>query len=169
MAVALLVGWAATRPETKPEVLGVQYEAPASSTTSSTIALETSTTIAPAAATPSTAAASASKPAASAPAQPTANTGSIVGTVTRRGAPLSGAQIKVTLADGGQLDTSTDSSGNYALAGVPVGHHQVQVIDPGYGQSCDAAGNCIANPSQTANRSADVTAGQESRVNVNFS
>jgi hypothetical protein len=64
-------------------------------------------------------------------------TGSIVGTVTdRTGAVVPGAALTVTNIDTGSSNkTITDSSGNYAVTPLPVGHYSVTVEAKGFKKS----------------------------------
>src|SRR5215831_12313211 len=71
------------------------------------------------------------------PAMAQTTTGSIVGTVTdRTGAVVPGATLTVTNIDtGGTNKTITDSSGNYAVTPLPVGHYSVTVEAKGFKKS----------------------------------
>ncbi|HYM13345.1 MAG TPA: carboxypeptidase-like regulatory domain-containing protein, partial [Bryobacterales bacterium] len=64
-------------------------------------------------------------------------TGSIVGTVTdNTGAVIPGASVTVTNTDtGAETKTSTDSSGNYVVTPLPVGHYSVTVEAQGFKKS----------------------------------
>jgi hypothetical protein len=67
-------------------------------------------------------------------------TGSIVGTVTdKTGAVVPGAAVTVTNTDtGGANKTLTDSSGNYVVTTLPVGHYSVAVEATGFKKSVSA-------------------------------
>lgn len=91
----------------------------------------------------------------------------MAGTVTRGGSPLAGARVKLTLP-GGERTAVTGSDGGFALGDVPAGRHQLQVVTPEEPPSCDDSSNCLSEPSQTANRQVDVTAGRQSRVDIAF-
>src|ERR1700724_4576396 len=64
-------------------------------------------------------------------------TGSIVGTVTdNSGAAVPGAAVKVTNSDTNiTTKTTTDSSGNYVVTPLPVGHYSVAVEAQGFKRS----------------------------------
>src|ERR1051325_1646428 len=64
-------------------------------------------------------------------------TGSIVGTVTdKTGAVVPGASVAVTNVDTGiATKTTTDSSGNYVVTPLPVGHYSVTVEAQGFKKS----------------------------------
>src|SRR6185369_1421388 len=71
------------------------------------------------------------------PAMAQTTTGSIVGTVTdKTGAVVPGAALTVTNIDTGSSNkTITDSSGNYAVTPLPVGHYSVTVEAKGFKKS----------------------------------
>ena len=71
------------------------------------------------------------------PAMAQTTTGSIVGTVTdRTGAVVPGAAVVVTNTDTGSTNrTVTDSSGNYVVTPLPVGHYSVTVEAKGFKKS----------------------------------
>src|SRR5262245_39144498 len=71
------------------------------------------------------------------PAMAQTTTGSIVGSVTdKTGALIPGAAITVTNTDTGSTNkTVTDSSGNYAVTPLPVGHYSVTVEARGFKKS----------------------------------
>src|SRR5215813_1123327 len=71
------------------------------------------------------------------PAMAQTTTGSIVGSVTdKTGALVPGAAITVTNTDTGSTNkTVTDSSGNYAVTPLPVGHYSVTVEARGFKKS----------------------------------
>jgi hypothetical protein len=74
------------------------------------------------------------------PAMAQTTTGSIVGTVTdKTGAVVPGAAVTVTNTDtGGANRTLTDSSGNYVVTTLPVGHYSVAVEATGFKKSVSA-------------------------------
>src|SRR5215471_4074260 len=74
------------------------------------------------------------------PAMAQTTTGSIVGSVTdKTGALIPGAAITVTNTDTGSTNkTVTDSSGNYAVTPLPVGHYSVTVEARGFKKSVSA-------------------------------
>src|SRR5215471_8262834 len=71
------------------------------------------------------------------PAMAQTTTGSIVGTVTdKTGALVPGAAITVTNTDTGSTNKAvTDSSGNYAVTPLPVGHYSLTVEAKGFKKS----------------------------------
>src|SRR5262245_25335023 len=71
------------------------------------------------------------------PAMAQTTTGSIVGSVTdKTGALIPGAAITVTNADTGSTNKAvTDSSGNYAVTPLPVGHYSLTVEAKGFKKS----------------------------------
>ncbi len=61
------------------------------------------------------------------------NMGSISGTITAAGSPLSGAQARVFDLNGGYFGNAlSDASGKYSIKGIPTDSYKVEFYKPGY-------------------------------------